>query len=336
MVFNLRAVAAAIALTVASAHASAANLVVNGGFETGNLSGWSTLPASSGSLFGVGSTAHSGFYGAYFGATQALVDTIEQSVPTAAGSRYTLSFWVFNGGIGNDALIVSWGNEYLVYQIPVTFPGAWTLATFSVTSTAPNTVLRFSAFDSPAYVYLDDISVEPDNLIVNPSFESGDFAGWNTMAAGVGSLFGVSTTPRTGAYGAFFAAVSGQPDQIWQNVPTQSGGIYVLQFWAYNTGYRDDRLVVSWDGQVIFNGDPMPASNGGWAHFTFVLAASAATTELRFAGLDGPSYITIDDVYLAKPANPQCMQPGDADRNNTVNFADITAVLTYWNLSCAP
>ncbi|MBL8745142.1 MAG: hypothetical protein JNK58_02170 [Phycisphaerae bacterium] len=332
----VRSIVAGLVLAVSCLSAQAANLVVNGGFETGNFSGWSTAPAPSGSLFSVAFVPHSGTYGVSFGATGGQFDSIWQYIPTAAGSRYTLSFWIFNSGIGNDGFTVEWGTEFLVYQAPVTYPGAWTRVTFAVTGTAPSTFLRFRAFDGPASILLDDVSVEPDNLIVNPSFESGDFSGWNTMPAPTGTLFSVTTEAHTGTYGAYFGALNGQDDQIWQTVPTQPGSVYVLQFWAYNAGYSGDRLRVLWNGQPVYTAQPAPASGGGWAHFTLVLVAAGATSELRFGAFDAPAHIQIDDVYLASPANPQCQQYGDADRNNTVNFADITAVLTSWNATCTP
>lgn len=63
-----RLVVAAVVLGLVAGQARAGNLIVNGGFETGNFSGWTTTPTSSGSNFFVDSRApHTGSYDAFFG-----------------------------------------------------------------------------------------------------------------------------------------------------------------------------------------------------------------------------------------------------------------------------
>jgi hypothetical protein len=335
----IRAMFAAFSLALVGAPALAANLVVNGGFETGDFTGWTITPAGSGSLFFVDSAPHTGTYGAAFGATEGIADEISQSIPTAAGNRFTLTFWVFNSGEGSDSLEVRWGGAFVFYENPVLIPsGAWTQLTFSLAASANVTELSFSAFDDPSYIYLDDISVETDNLVVNPSFETGDFTGWNIQPAAAGTLFGVDDfANHTGAYGAYFAAVSNQFDEIWQNLPTVPGRVYIVRFWLADGFAVGDHLLVSWDGAPVYSLTPMPTTaSGDWHQVTLALVAGDASSELRFGGFDGPSAFYLDDVHVAEAGNPQCAQLGDADRSGVVNFADITSVLTFWNFSCAP
>ena len=73
----------------------ASELVVNGGFETGNFTGWTTLPALSGSDFYVTSFyPHSDTYNALFAAGGQYDDSIMQSLPTVPGQSYKIEFWL--------------------------------------------------------------------------------------------------------------------------------------------------------------------------------------------------------------------------------------------------
>src|SRR5208337_852481 len=75
------------------------DLVLNGGFETGDSTGWTLIKATSGSDFristGVGSIGpQSGSYFAAFGAQGSSDDTIAQTLSTAPHQSYTFSFWL--------------------------------------------------------------------------------------------------------------------------------------------------------------------------------------------------------------------------------------------------
>ena len=75
------------------------NLVTNGGFETNDFSGWTTVAASYGSAFGVYPSAgliapHSGNHYAGFGSWGRIDDTILQSLATIPGESYTFTFWL--------------------------------------------------------------------------------------------------------------------------------------------------------------------------------------------------------------------------------------------------
>lgn len=330
-----RAFVACLALALVGTQSLAVNLVANGGFETGDFTGWSTQAAPAGSLFGVVGGGYEGVYRARFGAA-GFLDEIYQNIPTAAGSKFTISFWVYNADFGQDNFQVLWNGALIHFSQPVSFPvDTWTEVSLTAYATSAFSELRFAAYDVPAYVYIDDVRVEPDNLIVNPSFEEG-FAGWNTQPAAFGSSFKVHNFGgHTGAKYSYFAATGGLPDLIWQDVPTSTGRVYVLQFWFANFP-REDSLRVFWEGGLIFDGTPLPAAYPGWSPLTFMVTSTATTSELRFEAFDTPSSIALDDVYLAPAANPACLQDGDADHSGTVEFGDITAVLRSWGATCLP
>jgi hypothetical protein len=70
-----------------------AGLVTNGGFETGDFSGWTQ--SGNTAFTGVGSGAHSGSWGARFGPIGSY-GYISQTLATTPGWMYDLSFWEAN------------------------------------------------------------------------------------------------------------------------------------------------------------------------------------------------------------------------------------------------
>jgi hypothetical protein len=92
------------------------NLIVNGGFETGDFTGWTTTPAASGSFFGVVNNGvpflHSGNYAAMFhGETEDSFDSISQTLATVPGLTYTVDFWLSNPQL---PIVDSFPSEFMV------------------------------------------------------------------------------------------------------------------------------------------------------------------------------------------------------------------------------
>ena len=140
-----------------------ANLVVNGGFETGDLTGWTVIPAATGSDYGVTSYApHSGSYSLELGAVGSLDDTVLQSaLPTVAGQSYLVDFWLYHpyANSQND-FTASWNGTSLLSLVNTPI-NSWTEYTYTTTATGPTSTIQFAGRDVPAYYYLDDVSVNP-------------------------------------------------------------------------------------------------------------------------------------------------------------------------------
>ena len=91
------------------------NLIVNGGFETGDFTGWTTTHAASGSFLAVGHFPHSGTFGAVFaGTTEDSFDSISQTLATLPGHTYLVDFWLENNPGGTGATV----SEFVVSANP--------------------------------------------------------------------------------------------------------------------------------------------------------------------------------------------------------------------------
>jgi VCBS repeat-containing protein len=145
-------------------------LVNNGGFETGNLAGWS---ASSGAIFAefLGLGGQFGSYAAHLGPTDSL-QSLSQFIATAPGQHYTVSFYVLGDTEAtSNQLNVTWDGANLLAQSD-NF-GGLTHYSFDVVGdpTSSSTPLVFTYHDDGIGLLLDQVAVNP---ATGPATESAD------------------------------------------------------------------------------------------------------------------------------------------------------------------
>ena len=153
--------------------ASHANLIVNGGFETGDFSGWK-LGNGTGHAIGInflvgsersehhgsGDMAHHGLGEALFGGIGGDV-TLSQSVATNANEHYTVDFWLMNDtaaspgkhGFGGNDFSASWNGVALMPTIVnADKSSGYTEYQFDVTGAAGHSTLEFSARNDDGFL----------------------------------------------------------------------------------------------------------------------------------------------------------------------------------------
>jgi hypothetical protein len=174
---------------------ASAGSVVNGGFETGDFTGWAksgnpffTGVGDAASLAAKGGSVHSGDFAAFFGPPT--LGFITQSLPTTPGTTYVLDFWLAHPftdpGQGVEWLVRVGGDTLLDSHDTPNFD--YKEFTFTFTATSASTDLQFGFAEPANFFFLDDVSAnvpEPGSCIL--------------FGVGAAMLFGYSRLRRKSA-----------------------------------------------------------------------------------------------------------------------------------------
>ena len=164
--FKKMIVVAAMALLAITAQVGTASAgLSNGGFETGDFTGWSVDSVNNYALVIDSGTQHSGTYEAQLG-TYGTPGTLSQAFATTAGQSYMVSFWLANDSKDTTNVFQALWNNQVQTLNPVLDPTQATsytqyqfLATAADSTTA--STLAFSFLNDPSVFHLDNVDVTP-------------------------------------------------------------------------------------------------------------------------------------------------------------------------------
>jgi hypothetical protein len=156
LLFGIAVATVTAVVSVFAPSGARADLVANGGFETGDFTGW-TLAGNTGFTGVDACCAHTGNFGAFFGAFGS--DTLlSQNLATTAGGNYNLTFWLqSDGNQPNDWSVSFDGTTLMSATNAPAFP--YTQFTFSVTAASALTSLQFTFRNDFGFFLLDDVGV---------------------------------------------------------------------------------------------------------------------------------------------------------------------------------
>jgi VCBS repeat-containing protein len=146
----------------------APSIAVNGGFENGDLTGWTGDTHVNVLFLGLG--GEFGDYAAHLGATAPLdTESLTQNVATTPGEHYTLSFTIIGDPEAtSNSLTATWGGASQITVVD-NF-GGFTTYTFDVIGGAGAfTTLQFTYSDDGVGMYIDQVTVSPASAAATAS-----------------------------------------------------------------------------------------------------------------------------------------------------------------------
>ena len=148
-------------------------IVQNGGFETGDFSGWlSSGDVSYIMIDNVNRQVHTGTYAAALG-TYSSLGYLAQTLPTVPGQKYNVSFWLYypSRSVPNE-FQMSWNGNLLYDNINSSTINSYRHVQLVATATGATSVLQFGFLENATYFYLDDVSVAPVSTSVTLTVQS--------------------------------------------------------------------------------------------------------------------------------------------------------------------
>ena len=277
--------------------AATPNLVVNGGFESGNFSGWTLSGNSGGNQIYIAPTdfpgeVHTGSYSAGFGSFDRTDGILTQNIATTAGQHYTLSFWIESDNGGSTPInhfAAEWNGQTLMALTDAPNSG-YQLYAFDVVGINGNSALEFDGYNSPDAWRLDDVTLTAVG-VAPPAVAGSISINDVTISEGdSGTNVATFTVTRSGGTAAFdvnYATSDG--------TATVVDGDYVAASNVLHFGANQNTQTIS----VTINGDTKVESNE-----TFNVNLSNATNGATISDNLGVGTITNDDVAPPPPPPP--------------------------------
>ena len=298
----------------------------NGGFETGDTTGWTVYNSS----VVTSDKPHSGNYSLY-AKGNGWAGIAYQDIPVTNGKTYEISFWYYitQDGFAYKVLGQTSGTEYVSQWY--TNVGEWTQIKFQFLATDESLIrLNFcgAAADHSALFYLDDIQIKElkdpsnDGYIKNGDMETGTTVGWTTYQSTTVN----KASAKDGDYGMEVHGNGGWGGTLKQSFNLQANRDYILRFDAkavsqgFNIKITDDLAVAGGESNARLWGIYFATTE--WTHYEITFSAGENTTaSLQFVGSGintGDNASGLDDIVYLDNVSIEKVGGEDPVPNNNV------------------
>ena len=142
-------------------------------------------------------------------------------------------------------------------------------------------------------VHPDCVLNDPENIVRNCGFETGDFEGWD-LSGDFSNTFVTGDARHSGNFGAQFSSPG--LAFIAQMLPTNPEQTHFVSIWFQSQG-QPNEIQVYWDGNLI--SDMMNVGNTIFTQYTWYgLVASTSLTELRIGASNLTGFFYVDDIAV--------------------------------------
>lgn len=161
--FKKLIIVAAMAMLAISAQVGTASAaLVNGGFETGDFTGWSVDSVNNWALVINSGTQYAGNYEAQLGTYGTAGTLYHDAFATTAGHQYTVSFWLKSEDVATGNLFQALWNGQAQNLSPVLnadLASPYTLYQFTTTAAGASSTIAFNFQNDLSVFGLDNVDV---------------------------------------------------------------------------------------------------------------------------------------------------------------------------------
>ncbi|MFD5920989.1 carbohydrate binding domain-containing protein [Kitasatospora sp. NPDC058201] len=262
------------------------NKVLNGGFETGTLTGWANSNAAVGAA-----NARTGGYAVTLTATSTKAATVEQTITgLTPNTTYALDGWIKSDGNETSIGVKGYGGTQVSGYSSAT---SYTPVATTFTTGATNTTATVFCYHAPAgTASCDDIAVRKP-LVANGGFETGTLTGWTSSNAVVGAA-----NTRSGSYAVTLTATATRAATVEQTLtgllPATS---YNLIGWVKSDGGTTSLGVKGHGGTQAWSSTTASTYTPRIVNFT---TGPTSTSAVVYCYRPGSGTASCDDITLSR------------------------------------
>ena len=278
------------------------NLVINGDFELGALTGWNKHQSTV-----ISTNAHNGSYAVNVKGTGGWGGMLDQNVTVVAGQTYTVSLWLKANSNGVNVQIKDGGTSGTNMASKWFTATEWTELKWDVTPTTNTICFNFCGGGNGVAedVLIDDIKLVGekiasfDGYIKNGDFETGETTNWTTYL----QTAVAKEAALNGKYGLVATGEgSGYPGLAYQEFATEIGHRYAVSF-NYKAVSSGVNVQIQQGGNTVAS----KYLNGtSWASYTLEFDAVDTTAKINICGSGnaGTDKVYFDDFSVVEVKDP--------------------------------